>query len=77
MIRNGLLKEAKEQMLNVLSRVEMSICLLLESDRVRERMRSLVKVDQPCWSQDRKRRGRESNTQPFVLPGEVTQAEWH
>ena len=39
MIRNSLLKEAEEQMLNVLSRDEKSLCLLLELARDRERER--------------------------------------
>ena len=41
-MRNGLLKEAEEQMWNVPSFVEKSICLLLELARDRERERENV-----------------------------------
>ena len=113
-------------MLNVLSWVEMSICLLLESAWVREREREREKERERmcslvlrcpsvcCWNWPGwdiyiyiyRERERESvcvcvcvcvlslrlvcpavsewrrdmvtvaNTQPFMLPGEVTQAEW-
>ena len=45
MIRNGLLKEAEEQILNVLSRFEMSICRLLESAQVKERENVLSRIE--------------------------------
>ena len=47
MIKNGLRKEAEAQMLNVLSRVEMFICLLLESARIRGRENALSSLS---WS---------------------------
>ena len=40
----------------------------------------VVMVCYCCWNQKesvKKRRGRKNDTLPFILPGEVTWAEWH
>ena len=40
----------------------------------------VVMVCYYCWNcqeESVKKRGQGSNTQPFILPGEVTRAEWH
>ena len=58
MIRNGLLKEVEEQMLNVLSLDEMSLCLLLELSQDGERMFSLVSPSLALLLARRKRKER-------------------
>ena len=71
MIRNGLLKEAEEQMLNVLSRDEKSFCLLLESAWDREGgMFSLVSTGLSLLLARRKRKEVEGTMHNlFMLPG--------
>ena len=73
MIRNGLLKEAEEQMLNVLSRDENSLCLLLESARDRERENVLCRVGLSVLvasKEDAKREVEKWLARPFyVAPG--------
>ena len=46
--------------------------LIESSRRVSEEESRSVLVDKYV-----RKRGRESDTQPFILPGEVTWAEWH
>ena len=55
-------------MFNVLSRVEMSICLLLESAQVRE---SVCPAQKICEEESEK-----AFALPFILPGKVIQIEW-